>query len=193
MESLDHGRLQIRVLSNDQLTPFSYVVLALVGRDGAGPHDLVRMMRAQGSLYWASSESHWYSEPKRLERLGYLRSRKVPGQTTPRTQYELTPTGRAAVRAWLKQPSSLPRIQNEAIVRLLAADLGNDEDVLGSIERLEAHIEGGRALIAAALERAESLPHRARYLRLVHRLGALQLDAYQQWLDEVREEFSTEG
>jgi hypothetical protein len=78
-------------------------------------------------------------------------------------------------------------------VRLLAADLGNDEDVFGSIEGLEAQIEGGRTLVAAALERAESLPHRARYLRLVHRLGQLQLDAHQQWLDEVREELSTAG
>lgn len=168
-------------------------MLALVGRGGAGAHDLVQMMRAQGGLYWAASESHWYSEPKRLERLGYLRSRKLPGRTTPRTQYELTAKGRAAVRAWLKQPSALPRIQNEAIVRLLAADLGNDEDVLGSIEGLEAQIEAGRALVAAALERAESLPHRARYLRLVHHLGQLQLDAYQQWLDEVREKLSAAG
>jgi hypothetical protein len=34
--------LQIRVLSSTRLTPFSYVVLALVGRGGAGPDDLVR-------------------------------------------------------------------------------------------------------------------------------------------------------
>ena len=30
------------------LTPFSYVILILVGEGGAGPHDLVRMMRARG-------------------------------------------------------------------------------------------------------------------------------------------------
>lgn len=190
MES--HARLQIRVLSSDQLTPFSYVVLALVGRGGAGPHDLVQMMRAQGGLYWAASESHWYSEPKRLERLGYLRSRKVPGQTTPRTKYELTAAGRAAVRAWLKEPSALPRIQNEAVVRLLAADLGDDEDVLASLVGLEREIAATRVLLVAALERAETLPHRERSLRLVHRLGELQLDAYEQWLDEVRSVLSGE-
>jgi len=173
-------------LSSDQLTPFSYVVLTLVGREGAGPHDLVQMMRAQGGLYWAASESHWYSEPKRLARLGYLRSRKLPGQTTPRTQYELTAAGRAALRTWLKEPSSLPRTQNEAVVRLLASDLGADQDVLHSLANLEVEIETSRALLAAALERAAALPHRQRSLRLVHRLGELQLAAYEQWLDEVR-------
>jgi PadR family transcriptional regulator AphA len=173
-------------LSSDQLTPFSYVVLTLVGREGAGPHDLVRMMRAQAGLYWAASESHWYSEPKRLQRLGYLRSRKLPGQTTPRTQYELTPAGRTALRAWLKQPSALPRIQTEAVVRLLASDLGTEADVLDSLANLDAEIESSKALLAEALERAAALPHRERYLRLVHRLGELQLAAYEKWLDEVR-------
>jgi DNA-binding PadR family transcriptional regulator len=173
-----------------ELNPFSYVVLALVGREGAGAHDLVRMMRAQGGLYWAASESHWYSEPKRLERLGYLRSQKVAGQTTPRTKYELTAAGRSAVEGWLKEPSALPRIQNEAVVRLLASDLGTDADVLASLTELEPEITAGRKRIAAALERASTLPHRERYLKLVHRLGELQLAAYEQWLDEVRAELS---
>jgi DNA-binding PadR family transcriptional regulator len=173
-----------------ELNPFSYVVLALVGREGAGAHDLVRMMRAQGGLYWAASESHWYSEPKRLERLGYLRSRKVAGQTTPRTKYELTAAGRSAVQTWLKEPSTLPRIQNEAVVRLLASDLGKDADVLASLTELEPEIAAGRERVAAALERASGLPHRERYLKLVHRLGELQLAAYEQWLDEVRAELS---
>ena len=37
-------------MSTASLTPFSYVILVLVGEGGAGPHDLVRMMR-QGA--WA--------------------------------------------------------------------------------------------------------------------------------------------
>jgi hypothetical protein len=56
--------------SSDRLTPFSCVVLALVGGGGAGPHDLTRMMRQQGGLYWSAAESQWHAEPKRLERLG---------------------------------------------------------------------------------------------------------------------------
>jgi PadR family transcriptional regulator, regulatory protein AphA len=177
-------------LSSTRLTPFSYCVLALVGRDGAGPHDLARMMRAQGGLYWAAAESQWYAEPKRLERLGLLRSTEGPGRTTPRTHYELTDEGRAAVREWLARPSSLPRIQHEALVRVLAADLGRDEDVLSSLGSLREDVGAKRELIAAAQERATTLPHRQRHLRLVHRLGELLLDAHEQWLDEVEQELS---
>jgi DNA-binding PadR family transcriptional regulator len=175
-------------LASDRLTPFSYVVLALVGREGAGPHDLARMMRAQGGLYWTAAESQWYAEPKRLERLGYLVSRKEPGRTSARTHYELTGEGLAALEAWLPLPSSLPRIQHEAIVRVLGADLGSDEAVLVSLGALRDEIRRTRPLLAAALERAATLPHRERYLRLVHRFGALILDAHERWLDEVEHE-----
>ena len=177
-------------MSRSDLNPFSYVVLTLVGRGGAGPHDLVRMMRAQGGMYWAAAESHWYSEPKRLERLGYLRSRKLPGQTTQRTQYEQTAAGRAALREWIRQPSSLPRVQHEAAVRLLAADLGRDEDVLESLDHLETEIATVRDLLAAGRERAQTLPHRERYLRLTNRLAELTLDAHELWLAEVRAELA---
>jgi PadR family transcriptional regulator, regulatory protein AphA len=165
-------------------------VLALVGRDGAGPHDLARMMQAQGGLYWAAAESQWYAEPKRLEQLGLLRSTRQPGRTTPRTHYELTDEGAAALREWLAQPSSLPRVQHEALVRVLAADLGRDEDVVASLGALREDIAAKRALIAAAKERAGALPHREKYLRLVHRLGDLLLDAHEQWLDEVERELA---
>jgi len=172
-------------LSTPRLTPFSYCVLALVGRDGAGPHDLARMMRAQGDLYWSAAESQWYAEPKRLERLGLLRSSRQPGRTTPRTHYELTDEGVEALRAWLAEPSSLPRVQHEALVRVLAADLGRDEDVLASLAALREDVTAKRSLLAEAKERAATLPHRERELRLVHRLGDLLLDAHEQWLDEV--------
>ena len=166
-------------------------MLALVGRDGAGPHDLARMMRAQGGVYWAAAESQWYAEPKRLERLGLLRSTRQPGRTTPRTHYELTEEGRTKLREWLGQPSSLPRIQHEALVRVLAADLGRDEDVLASMGGMREDIAAKRELIAEAKERAATLPHRERHLGLVHRLGDLLLDAHEQWLDEVEQELTS--
>jgi DNA-binding PadR family transcriptional regulator len=170
-----------------QLTPFSYTILALVGRDGAGPHDLVAMMR-RGRLYWTAAESHYYAEPKRLERLGYLTSRKGPGRTTERTHYELTEQGYDALRTWVAKPTSLPRIQQEAAVRLLAADLTDDETVLGSLEAMREDISEAGTRLDAAEAVAATLPHRERYLRLVHRLGRTLLAAHADWLDEVERE-----
>ena len=94
-----------------RLTPFSYVILALVGRGGAGPHDIVRMMR-EGAIFWTTSESHYYAEPRRLATLGFLQARTEPGRTRPRTHYELTDAGREALTAWVAEPAAMPRVQN---------------------------------------------------------------------------------
>jgi PadR family transcriptional regulator, regulatory protein AphA len=175
-------------LSSGRLTPFSYVVLALIGEGGAGPHDLASMMR-RGSIYWAAAESQWYGEPKRLERLGYLRSEKRPGKTTARTHYLLTRKGREALKAWLAEPSSLPRFQNEAIVRVLAGDIGDDDEGLSaSLEGMRDDIATARANLDLAAEALEILPHRERYLRLVQGYGRALLDMHERWLDAVERE-----
>lgn len=175
-----------------QLNPFSYVVLALVGREGAGPHDLVSMMR-RGRMYWTAAESHYYAEPKRLERLGYLTSRRERGKTTERTHYELTDAGREALRAWIAKPTPLPRIQQEAAVRLLAADLADDESVLASLRAMRTELIEASAQLDEGEALAAALPHRERYLLLIHRLGRSVVNAQLTWLDEVERELGRPG
>src|SRR5260370_28558153 len=115
--------------SNAELTPFSFVILALVGRNGAGPHDIVRMMRER-SLFWTTSESHFYAEPKRLAKLGYLVAEKQPGRTRERTHYELTDKGRNALAEWLAPPAAVPRPQHKAAVKLLGAPFSDHATLL---------------------------------------------------------------
>ncbi|MEA2270180.1 MAG: hypothetical protein QOD55_1847 [Solirubrobacteraceae bacterium] len=170
-----------------KLTPFSYVVLVLVGEGGAGPHDLVQMMR-RGRVYWAASPSQWYAEPKRLERLGLLRSRKLPGRTRERTHYELTDAGRAALREWAATPAPFPRIQNEPIVRVLAADVVGHDATLEGLRALHDEIDEIESALGVADEEAKRLPSRERYLRLNHRLARRIVDAHREWLDEVERE-----
>jgi DNA-binding PadR family transcriptional regulator len=173
----------------DRLTAFSHVVLVLVGEDGAGPHDLVGMAR-QGRIYADFADSQWYAEPKRLEKLGYLSSRKEPGRTRERTRYALTDKGREALREWMREPSPFSRIQLEPAWRLLAADLTGDEAVLASLRPLRAEIADLLARIDAAEEAAHTLPRRARYLLLNHRLARRIVEAHADWLDEVESELA---
>ena len=58
-------------MATTELSLFSYEILGLVGREGAGPHDLLRMAQRGRMLAWAG-ESQYYTEPKRLAKLGYL-------------------------------------------------------------------------------------------------------------------------
>jgi len=174
-------------VADRRLTPFSYTVLVLVGRGGAGPHDLVRMMR-QGRVYWAAAESGYYAELKRLAALGYLAAERGPGRTTERTHYTLTEAGLEALCEWAGTPCPLPRMQNEAVVRVLGADLVGPEPVLRGLEGLRAELDEADARLDAGEATIPSLPHRARELRLVHRLGRSIVRVHREWLDEVERE-----
>jgi DNA-binding PadR family transcriptional regulator len=179
---------------SSKLTPLSYVVLALVGRSGAGPHDLVRMTRGGQSLYYAGAASKVYEQPRRLERLGYLRSEKRPGKTRERTHYTLTDKGLDALREWLVRPSSFPRIQSEVAARILASDLALDEGaVVDSVHALRAEIAELAAGIERDERRAPTIPHRERQLRLVRSLGRKLLNAHLEWIDEVEHELAAQA
>ena len=169
------------------LTPFSYAVLTLVGRDGAGPHDLVRMAR-QGRVYWTAAESQWYSEPKRLAKLGFLRAEKRPGRTRERTHYTLTETGRAALLEWAAEPARFPRIQHEAVTRLLLGDMVPDAVLVAGLQSMRTEIAEIGAQLGAADAAAAEVPHRTRYLRLNHALARRILDAHSTWIDHVERE-----
>jgi PadR family transcriptional regulator, regulatory protein AphA len=169
---------------NPKLTAFSYAILGLVGRNGAGPHDIVRMMR-EGAVFWTTSESHFYAEPKRLAKLGYLTAEKQPGRTRERTYYRLTDAGRQALTDWLAQPAAMPRIQNEAALKLLAADFSDDETILASLNGLRERIAEGYAHLENMEAGIELLPHRTAYLRLLNELARRTLDTQREWLDHV--------
>jgi len=173
--------------SRPKLTPFSYAVLVLVGEQGAGPHDLVRMMR-DGRIYWTAPESQFYAEPKRLAEHGYLSATKQPGRTHERTHYEITDKGREALTAWHTTPVRFARIQNEPVVRLLGAEYADRGVLLKSLEALRTELDDLQRGLEQSETREAGLQHRATVLRLNRALAQRILDAHRQWLDDVERE-----
>lgn len=175
-------------MSTEPLKPWSYVVLALIGEGGAAPHDLVDMMRRGGRLFYAAAPSQVYAEPKRLQQLGYLTSRREPGRTGERTVYALSARGREALRAWLAQPAPFPRIQNEANLRLLAGDLIDDATIVRSFVAMRTELDELEGIVAEGEAMATQLPHRERYLRLSFSLARKLLAAHRAWVAEIEQE-----
>jgi DNA-binding PadR family transcriptional regulator len=168
-----------------KLSPFSYVVLSLVGRSGATAPELAEMMD-RGRLYWTAPRSQWYAEPKKLAAAGLLEATEEPGRTGPRTRYSLTDAGREAVAEWLPTPVGLPRIQHEAVVRVLAADLADDPTaVLPALAALRDELADARSSTSAGERLAEELGERGERLLLQHRMAHRMLDALEAWVDDV--------
>jgi DNA-binding PadR family transcriptional regulator len=171
-------------MSRPELTVFSYEVMGLVGRDGAGPHDLLRMARRGRILDWAG-ESQYYVEPKRLAKLGYLEARSEPGKTRARTVYTLTDKGLQALREYAATPVKITPLKSEPMLRLLIADLVGDEVTRESMATLRADIEDIRARLQESAAEAEGLPHRARYLLLVNEFLRRYVELHEQLLDDL--------
>jgi DNA-binding PadR family transcriptional regulator len=169
------------------LSLFSYEILALVGREGAGAHDLLRMARRGRMLAWAG-ESQYYTEPKRLARLGYLNARKEPGKTRERTVYTLTDDGLEALREYARTPVGFTPVKSDALLRLLMCDLVGEDVTRESVATLRDDIADIWWRLDDAEKSARQLPHRENYLLLVvnflRRLLQLHLDL----VDEVERE-----
>src|SRR5919201_5490177 len=144
---------------NEELTLFSYEILGLVGRGGAGAHDLLRLARRGRMLAWAG-ESQYYVEPKRLSRLGYLEARKEPGKTRERTVYTLTEKGLDALRAVAETPVRFTPVKSELLLRLLIADLVGEEATRRGIRALRDDIADLFDRIEESEANAALLPHR---------------------------------
>ncbi|MGH3133865.1 MAG: hypothetical protein ACRDNY_09045 [Gaiellaceae bacterium] len=176
-------------MSSDDLTLFSYEILGLVGRQGAGPHDLRQMVRRGRMLDWAG-ESRYYVEPKRLARLGYLEARKEPGKTRERTVYTLTEKGLAALRAYAETPVRFTPVKSEVLLRLLIADLVGEEATRESIATLREDVADLEARLEEAEASAATLPHRSKYLLITAGFLRRLLDLHLELVDEVDRELA---
>jgi DNA-binding PadR family transcriptional regulator len=176
-------------MSNNELSLFSYEILGMVGRSGAGPHDLRQMVRRGRILDWAG-ESQYYAEPKRLAKLGYLDARKERGRTRERTVYTLTDKGLGALREYARTPVQFTPLKSEPLLRLLIADLVGEAPTRESIAALREDIADLQARLDEAEASAETLPHRRKYLVLANGFLRRLLELHLELIDEVERELT---
>jgi DNA-binding PadR family transcriptional regulator len=179
-------------MASQELGLFSYEILGLVGRTGAAAHDLLRLAKRGRMLAWAG-ESQYYTEPKRLAKLGYLEARTEPGKTRERTVYTLTDQGLDALRRYAETPVGFTPLKSEPLLRLLICDLVGEEVTRGSMATLRDDIADIESRLEDSERTASEVPHREKYLLIVigflHRLLDLHLDL----VEEVEKELAGNG
>jgi DNA-binding PadR family transcriptional regulator len=176
-------------MASKELSLFSYEILGLVGDQGAAPHDLLRLAKRGRMLAWAG-ESQYYTEPKRLAKLGYLEARKEPGKTRERTVYTLTDRGLEALREYARTPVSFTPLKSDPLLRLLIADLVGEAVTRKSMAALRDEVHDIRSRLDDAERTAKELPHREKYLLLVIWFLRRLLDLHLELVDEVERELN---
>lgn len=123
-------------MSSVRLSETSYIVLGLIAELGsATPYDLKRMAQISTVNFWSVPHTQLYGESARLAEAGLLSEQREQTGRRRRT-YRVTERGRAALQAWLSEPTGeLEQVRDPATLKLF---LGADPRRLAP-EQLEAH------------------------------------------------------
>ena len=130
----------IQSMSRADLTPVSYVILGLVARDGPStPYALKAAVGRGIAHFWQFPHSQIYAETERLARLGLLaEEREQTGRR--RRSYWVTAEGRAALAAWLAEPTNEPlQVRSLGLLKLYFAQHAGPEDV-AELARVQAKL-----------------------------------------------------
>jgi PadR family transcriptional regulator, regulatory protein AphA len=175
-------------------TTSTYALLGLLALRSWSAYELAQ--QATRSLRYAHprTESHLYEEAKRLFALGWATSHTEHHGRRPRTVYEITDDGRAALRDWFATPPRDPQLDFEALLRLLFADQTDK----ATLDRCLAETaESARRRIDDALERLlrpyvtderVPFPERRHIAALVAAFVADYLRLIERWSEFAREE-----
>ena len=169
-------------------TTTGYALLGLLALRPWTTYELAQQVRRSLSWFWPRTERKLYDEPKRLVAAGFATAREEFTGRRRRTVYEITDAGRAALRAWLREPSAPPAFENEAMVRVFFADGGDLDALRATLAGME---EGARERLAelTAMEEGEyPFPERRHISALAMRLQQDQERTTIAWAVRAREE-----
>ncbi len=125
-----------------RMTTSSYAVLGLLALRPWSAYDLAQQAERSLRFAWPKSERHLYTEPKKLVDLGYATVKEEPaGPTRTRKMYDITDSGREALREWSKTPPAPPAFEAETMVRLLFAEHGTIDDLTDALAKLKTDTE----------------------------------------------------
>lgn len=132
-----------------RLSPTSYAVLGLIRSWGpCTPYDLKGAIDMTLANFWPVPHTTFYAEPARLEKAGLL-SVEQEEHGRRRKLYAITDAGRAALDAWVAEPTAAPpQLRDELVLKVF---LGADAEPLAA-ERV-AWLQGKLAELEGYLER----------------------------------------
>jgi DNA-binding PadR family transcriptional regulator len=174
------------------MTTSSYAVLALLDLKPWTAYELTHQAQRSLRYAWPKSERLLYTEPKKLVDLGYATTHAEETGKRSRNVYTITDDGRRALGEWTGTRTQPPRLEIEALLRLLFADHGSLEDVLGALDELEAdvgeHHESIVELMASYLDDGHPFPERTHLSVLFATFQIEVFKSIERWIDFARDE-----
>lgn len=177
-----------------KMTTSSFAVLALLDLKPWTGYELTQQAQRSLRYAWPKSERLLYSEPKKLVQLGYATVAKSESGGRKRSVYTITEDGRAALRSWTGTRTQPPRLEVEALLRLLFADSGTVDDVVRSLTELEGDIADHHGaiveLMGSYLDGGHPFPGRTHLSVLFATFQIEVFKAIERWIEFARSEIA---
>lgn len=175
-----------------RMTTSSYAVLALLDLRPWTAYELTQQAQRSLRYAWPRSERLLYSEPKKLVELGFATTYEEATGDRTSNVYEITDAGREALGTWLGTRTDPPRLEVEALLRLLFADHGEQADLLRALDELEhdigVHHEAIVELMGSYLDGGHPFPDRTHLSVLFATFQLEVFRAMERWVDFARDE-----
>ena len=180
-------------------TTTHFAVLGLLASRPWSTYELVQYMKTSFlGQFWSKTAARLYETPKELVRLGYATASRERISQNPaakgreRAVYTITDEGRAALRAWLEEPSQPPSFEIEALVKLSFGEQGTLEGFLAQVDSLLRTIaEPGPGRVLEATAEQPQLPERVHLSAHMADLVGRVVTAFSEWLIELEDEASS--
>jgi DNA-binding PadR family transcriptional regulator len=135
-------------------TTTGHALLGLLALRPWTTYELAQQVQRSLGWFWPRAERRLYDEPKQLVARGLATASEERTGKRPRTVYEITPAGRAALEAWPDKPSSPPVLEFEAMIRVFFADGGTLEQLGRTLDGVEAAAQAKLADLRSMIENA---------------------------------------
>ena len=176
------------------MTTSSYAVLALLDLKPWTGYELTQQAQRSLRYAWPKSERLLYSEPKKLVELGLATAHQEESGGRTRNVYTITEAGRQELTEWTTTRTLPPRLEIEALLRLLFADHGSREDVLGALGEFEddigEHHQAIVELMGSYLDGGHPFPERTHLSVLFATFQIEIFKTIERWIEFARGEIA---
>lgn len=118
-------------MEKQEAYPITYGVLGLLAFWGPlSGYDLKRLFDHVLSPMWGAAHSQIYNELRRMKELGWVTMEREEQEARPdRKVYQITPIGQEALRTWQGQPSAVPQLRDELLLKILFGSFASVDDL----------------------------------------------------------------
>ncbi len=153
-----------------------HAILVLLEQKPGSGYDLAQRFKGGIGHFWSASHQQIYLELKKLDSRKLVEFEVQPQSERPdKKNYRITAAGRAALKAWLLEPTRPERLNSALLVKIYAANLAEPAALVAELEqnlaehrkRLDEYI----SLEQSYLEKGERLSRKQSQIYLTLRSG----------------------